>query len=135
MKVKQRGRKIDFIFEDETMAPEARMVTFDADRVHSGLHEQAEMHGWIQRLRDNAAIARKDKDGNVITVTEAMRKAAVKELIDHYHSGSAEWNVKARAVIAENPVWRALADKRGVAYEVIAAEKAAADLAELEAMA
>ena len=133
MKVTTRGRKIDFTFEG--MAPEAAMLTFDLDRVHSSLHERAELHGWEQRIRDNAAISRKQKDGTVITVTEAMRHDAVKEMLDHYMGGSADWNLKARGRAPEqNPVWLAIATKRGMTYEAYAAERAEADLAELAAM-
>lgn len=133
MKVTTRSRKIDFVFDG--LAPEECILTFDADRVHSGLHERAEMHGWEQRLRDNAALSRKQKDGSVVTITEAMRRAAVKELVDHYHGGSADWAIKSSARAPEqNPVWLAIATKRGMTYEAYAAERAEADLAELAAM-
>ena len=128
MKVTQRGRKIDFLFDD---APES-ILTFDADLVNVAQHDNAEMHGWIQRLRDNAAIARKQKDGTIITVTEAMRKAAVKELIDHYHGGSADWNLKtSERKPVQNATILAIATKRGITYEQAEAYIAEQCLAEL----
>lgn len=132
MKVTQRGRKIDFTFDG--LAPEDCILTFDMDRVHSSLHERAEMHGWEQRLRDNAAISRKQKDGSVITVTEAMRRDAIKEMLDHYHGGSAEWNLKSRERAApQNATILAIAAKRGCTYaeaEAYIAEKMLAELSE-----
>ena len=132
MKVTTRGRKIDFTFEG--MAPEAAMLTFDLDRVHSSLHERAELHGWEQRIRDNAAISRKQKDGSVITVTEVMRRDAVKEMLDHYMGGSADWNLKASARAApQNATILAIATKRGCSYaeaEAYIAEKMLAELSE-----
>lgn len=132
MKVIQRGRKIDFTFEG--LAPEESILTFDADRVHSGLHEQAEMHGWSARIRDNAAISRKQKDGTVITVTEAMRRGAVKEMLEHYHGGSADWNLRVKERAApQNATILAIAAKRGCTYveaEAYIAEKMLAELSE-----
>ena len=130
--------KILFTFEpamEGGIAPEA--ITFDADRVHSSLHHAAEMHGWEQRLRDNAAIARKQSDGTIITVTDAMRREAVLELVNHYHGGSSDWSIKKASTpkaAARNPVWEAIAAKKGVTYEAYIAERAEADLAELAAM-
>lgn len=94
----------------------------------------AMLHGFAARIGDNAAIQKSAE--NNFTVTEAMRRAAVVELVNHYTSGSVEWNLKAAERKApQNPLWLRLAQARGVAYEVIAAEKVAADLAELAALA
>ena len=108
-------------------------ITFDADTCQA-LHDVAMMHGFEQKIRDNAAIARKQKDGTVITVTEAMRRAAVEEMVNHLH-GNTTWNIKAATrVPAQNPTWLAIATARGVSYEVVAAEKVAQDLADLAAL-
>lgn len=130
MKLTQRGRKIDFMFDD---GPE-HILTFDADLVHSGQHEKAEMHGWIARLRDAAALSRKQKDGTVVTITEAMRRAAIKELIDHYHGGAEDWNLKSSERKApQNATILAIAAKRGCTYEeaeAYIAEKMLAEMSE-----
>lgn len=86
------------------------------------------------RLGDNAALSRTDKDGNVRNITEAMRREAIVELGAHYESGSPDWSPKTRAS-TRNPVWEQIAAKRGITYEEYVAERAAADLAELEQLA
>jgi hypothetical protein len=61
----------------------------------------------------------------------------VLELVNHYHGGSPDWSIKAAAkvkVAARNPVWEAIAAKRGMTYEAYIAERAEQDLAELAAM-
>lgn len=89
--------------------------------------------GISQRIGDNAAITKSAENG--YRVTEAMRREAVLELVEHYRSGSTEWSPKAKAKgPAQNPLWVRLAEARGVTYDVIAAEKAEADLAELMAL-
>ena len=118
MKVNTTGKVITFTFDDAAVAP----ITFDATKASVPMREYAEMHGWEQRLRDNAAIARKQKDGTVITVTEAMRADAVRELVTHYESGATVWTVKAKP--AEDPTIRKIADKLGVTYAEAQAEVA-----------
>ena len=128
MKCNTTGTTVTFTFDG------LDAITFNATKAAPAMRAYAEMHGWEQRLRDNAAIARKQRDGSVITVTEAMRRDAIAELVNHYEGGATSWTVKAGAVRSLNPTWLALAERRGVSYDVVAAEKAAADLAELEAM-
>jgi len=111
MKRKIEGTKIEFTFEDN-LAP----VVFDATLVSNANREYAVMHGFNQRIGDNAAIARKDvKTGKVITVTETMRRDAVLELVNHYHSGSTEWALGVSPRI--NPIVAKLAERLGITYE------------------
>lgn len=102
------GSKIVFSFEELTD------VVFDSNKAHAQIKQAALMHGFSARIGDNAALSRKQKDGTVIEITEAMRRNAVLELVTHYESGAAAWDVK-RAP-AENPTIRALADKLGGTY-------------------
>ena len=93
----------------------------------------AMLHGFAARIGDNAAIQKSAENG--FNVTEAMRREAVLELVNHYTSGSVEWNTRvSERKPAQNPLWLRLAQTRGVSYEIIAAEKVAADLAELAAL-
>ena len=93
----------------------------------------AMLHGFAARIGDNAAIQKSAE--NNFTVTEAMRREAVLELVNHYTSGSVEWNLKvAERKAPQHPLWQQLAIKRGVSYDVIAAEKTAEVLAELAAL-
>lgn len=109
-------------------------VTFDAGKAGAANRAYAEMHGWQARIGDMAAISRTQKDGSVITVTEGMRRDAILEGVAHYEAGGAVWELRGTGTKAQNPTWLAIAQKRGVAYDVVAAEKAAADLAELAGM-
>ncbi len=81
-------------------------------------NEQAMLgHGVLARLGDMAAIPRKAKDGSVITVTEAMRRAEVEAGIKHYESGTVEWEMKGGTRAApQNPTILAIAAKLGVTY-------------------
>jgi len=107
-------------------------VMFDATKVSAPNRAYAEMHGWQARIGDNAAIARKDKNGNVVTVTEAMRREAVLELVNHYQSDSTDWTVRGGTRAApQNPTILAIAAKLGLTYEQAEAEVQKRMLAEL----
>ena len=103
---------ISFTFDGDT--PD---VVFDANKVHYDLCIHAMMFGLTNRIKDTAAIARKDApDGNV---TESMRRAKVVEMSEHLEAGGTEWNLKATGRKApQNAAILALAakltEKRGV---------------------
>lgn len=67
---------------------------FNADQASAENRHYAMMDRFMNRIGDNAALSRKQKDGSVVTITEKMRWDSVKEIIDHLHSGSTEWNLK-----------------------------------------
>jgi hypothetical protein len=97
----------------------------EANRVY------ATLHGFAARIGDNAAISKSADNGYV--VTEAMRRDAVLELVDHYKSGSEEWNLKASARKAPlNPVFLAMAEKFNITYEEAMAKVSAQFLADVE---
>ncbi len=107
-------------------------ITLSMRKVSPAVATYAMLHGFAARVGDNAAIAKKQADGSVITVTEEMRRNAVKELVDHYESGSAEWNTGRKAA-ALNPAILALAEKLGKSYAEAQAYIVAKAVAELEA--
>ncbi len=123
------GQTIVFTFEGEAS------VTFDPARVSAENRRYAELHGFMARIGDNAAISKSAENG--WKVTEKMRREAVLELIDHYHGPSQEWNVK-RAE-AKKPVFsahiQALAEKMGRSYSEAEIWFNAKLLAELESEA
>ena len=103
------GTNVVFTFDDGLPS-----VSLDTTTVAPACHARAEMHGWMQKLGDAAAIPRKDaKTGAVITVTEEMRHAAVKAMVEHFANGG-EW--AAAKATAEQPAIRALATKKGITY-------------------
>jgi hypothetical protein len=110
-------------------------VIFDADKAHDAVRAYAMMHGFMQRLGDNAAISRTQKDGTVITVTEQMRRDAVMELVNHYESGTENWNLAVSSKAPkQNAAILALSAQIGKTYAETEAAMANGNLAELMAM-
>lgn len=97
-------------------------------------NEQAMLgHGVLARLGDMAAIPRKAKDGSVVTVTEAMRRAEIEAGIAHYESGTTAWEMKgAQRAAPQNPTILAIAAKRGGTYAEAEAFLAAQFLESME---
>ena len=103
-------RTVEFTFEG--LPP----VLFDTSMVTAANRDYAMLHGFAARIGDNAALSKLAENGFV--VTEARRREAVMELVDHYRSGSIEWSPKAKAKAApQNPHIAAIAVKRGCSYE------------------
>lgn len=74
--------------------------TFDLRSVHPDNLARAVAVGFAQvRIVDAAAVGRADKDGNIIPEAERleMKWERMLRLIEHYESGSPEWNLKVRA--------------------------------------
>lgn len=106
-------------------------LTFNVSKM-SAENEAAMLgHGVLARLGDMAAIPRKGPNGEVITVTEAMRREAIEAGIAHYESGTTDWNMKGgdRAP-KQNPTILAIAAKLGVSYAEAEAEVARRMLAD-----
>ena len=79
-----------------------------------------------------AAVSRKQKDGSVITVTEAMRRTEIEAGIKHYESGTVEWNLSGGTRAApQNPTILAIAAKLGMTYTEAEAEIQRRMLAEM----
>ena len=128
MKCNRNGNTLTFTFDGATS------VSFDADRC-TALTNDAAMHGFEQKIRDNAALSRNIKINGVETVrtiTEAMRRDAVLEMVMHLEKNET-WNMKASARQApQNPVILAIAAKRGCTYAEAEAFLVALCLTEME---
>lgn len=108
-------------------------VTLRMDQVTPANATYAMLHGFAARIGDNAAITKSAE--NNFTVTEAMRRDAVLEMVNHYTSGSEDWNIKQAARKPSfNPAIQAIADKLGKTYEEAMAWYNAKLMAELDAM-
>ena len=120
--------QIVFSFDGAT-AP----VSFDVNKAHFDLCIHAMMKAFENRIKDTAAIPRKQNDGTIITVTEDMRRAKVVEMIDHIESGTDQWNLKSSGTRTppKNPTILAIAAKLGVSYEQAEAKLAEQFLSEL----
>ena len=130
MKKQIVGNLVKFTFEGDVPP-----LTFDCTKMSGANRAYAIPFAMCHRLGDAAALSRTMPDGSVRVITEAMRREAVAEIAAHYEGGSEAWEMRTTRAPARNPVWEAIAAKRGVEYDVVAAEKVAADLAELEGMA
>lgn len=129
MKKSIAGNLVKFTFE-EGVAP----LSFDCTKMSGANRAYAIPFAMCHRLGDMAALSRTLPDGTVRTITEAMRREAVAEGIAHYESATEAWELRTVRTIPQNPVWLAMAEKRGVDYATIAAERAQADLDALAAM-
>jgi hypothetical protein len=121
------AQTVTFTFEGD-LAP----IVLAMSQVNPANATYAMLHGFAARIGDNAAIQKSAE--NNYTVTEAMRREAVQELVDHYASGTADWSPKARAKAEKlNPHIMAIAQKRNCTYEEAQAWFNAKLMAELEA--
>jgi len=109
MKKAIEGTKITFTFSDNLQP-----VVFDAEKTHAAMQERAMMHGFAARIGDNAAIQKSAENG--FTVTEAMRREAVLELVAHYEGGAETWETKARKAAPINPAITKIAELRKCTY-------------------
>ena len=86
-------------------------LVLDVAKVHVANRTRAEMHGFVQRISDAAAMARDSKTGASATPQEKFE--AMRRLVEHYMAGGEEWS-PARSVEgvgrpkSENPQARLL---------------------------
>ncbi len=127
MKKAIKGTAVHFTFEGG-LDP----IVFESTKASTEARDYAEMHGWQARIGDMAAIPRTQKDGTVITVTEAMRREAILAGVTHYESGTVVWEMKGGARPApQNPLFLAIAAKHGITYDEAMAKVQAEMLGEL----
>ena len=108
MKCTRTGSTLTFTFSDSTPS-----IYFNAENATVSRND-AMMHGFEQKIRDNAAIAKSADNG--YNITESMRAAAIQQMVTHLTT-STEWNMRKSAAVKESPVIRAIADKLGISYE------------------
>ena len=122
MKKSIEGAIVKFTFDDNV--PE---LQFDVNSMSAENMDYAIPFGMCHRLGDMAAIPRKDG----LIVTEQMRHDAIKAGMDHYASGTKEWNMKGVRTAPQNPTILAIAAKLGCSYVEAEAEIQRRMLAEL----
>lgn len=103
------NQSLTFTF-DEGLEP----ITLAMSAVSPANATYAMLHGFGARIGDNAAISRKQKDGSVIRVTEAMRRDEIAKMVAHYASGTADWELGRTTPI--DPRATALATERNIPY-------------------
>ena len=129
MKTAIVGNLVKFTFDENVPS-----LTTDLTKWGGANQQNAKMYGAQVRLTRMAALARSGKDGAVITITERMRHDEIAAGIAHYESATDHWELRQARAPVQNPVWVAMAVKRSVEYDVIAAEHAQADLDALAAL-
>ena len=129
MKKAMSGNILTFTFDGGLPA-----VICDTTKVSAEIKHYAMLDRIMSSIGDTAAIPKLQPNGTVIMVTEAMRRAKVAERAAYLESGTTAWTVRAAKASVQNPIWLAMATKRGVSYDVVAAEHAQADLDALAAL-
>lgn len=83
--------------EPDKPGPVVGETALDLTKVHESLHRRAEIHGWIQRISDAAAISRNPETGQPATATDKLN--AMARLVDHYMTGTSDWSpTRSRAI-------------------------------------
>jgi hypothetical protein len=78
------GGEITFTVRD------AGAVTLNVAKLSDRVRDRAMLHGMIQRISDAAALSRDPATG--IPATPADKLASMRALVDHYETGTEEWN-------------------------------------------
>jgi len=70
-------------------------LVLNIQSMHPDITRQAMFHGMIQRIRDAAAISRDTETG--LAVDPKTKFDSMRELVEHYNSGSDSWNLSRSA--------------------------------------
>ena len=73
----------------------AGALMFDRTLASAANRDQAEKHGWTQRLCDRAAKGRDSKTGQ--PASPQLKYNAIEELLKHYESGEVAWKMSGGA--------------------------------------
>lgn len=68
----------------------ADSIVLNMDKLHPDVLKRAAFHGMKQRIADAAAMSRNPETGQPATPEEKYE--AMRALVEHYHSGTAEWS-------------------------------------------
>jgi hypothetical protein len=75
--------------------PECEPLELHLDEVHADNIAWAAVHGFKRRVADGAALSCDTATGK--SATWAAKRESMAEIVDHLESGSAEWDLRARA--------------------------------------
>lgn len=90
-------------------------VSLDMSKVSESNKLHAMLMGLQDRMKDVAALSRKQPDGSVIDITEKMRRDEMVRIRDHFESGSTEWQMGRTTPIDPRAV--KLAEAKGISIE------------------
>lgn len=89
-------------------------VTLDPRKCSASVNEYARLMGLQDRMKDSAALSRKQKDGSVIAITEKMRRDEMVRVRDHLETGGA-WEMGRKEFIDPRAV--KLAEAKGISVD------------------
>ena len=113
------NQQINYTFD------ELEPVILNVPKLSDDVLEYAQYHGLMSNTRDAAALSRKQPDGSIITITEAMRRDAIKARVDYLESGATEWERKGgKRAPTQNPTIAKIAERMGCTYAEAEAEVA-----------
>lgn len=95
-------------------------LTLDLTKISPTMRNRAEMHGWLARMVDAAALGKDKITGE--PAPAAAKFEAMRVLIDHYNAGATEWSPARKEGSAREVgglTLRALAEVYGLAVEVM----------------
>ena len=69
-------------------------VALDLTKVHNDIKARAVVHGLKQRITDATAMSRVLVNGVETNATPQAKLEAMRQLVEHYNSGAAEWRIK-----------------------------------------
>ena len=108
---------VSFTFDNLADGTPVPPISFDVRVLSDANRQRCIPFAMGHRLGDAAALSRTDSKGNVRPITEAMKRAEIETLVNHYESGSDEWSPKASArQPAQNPAILAIAANRKCTY-------------------
>lgn len=79
----------------------AGKLVFDPNKVSAENRARAMIHGFVQRIVDAGARMRDPKTGASASPEEKL--ASMKRVVEHYMSGTTEWNLRAAPAASKGP--------------------------------
>ena len=107
--------------EDDKPTAVGLAVTFDPTKASAANRAYAELHGWSARIGD---VMAQDAGTSI-----ADKLAAARKIVDHYESGSEEWNLRTARTKVDPEAMLAdfLANNPDKLAEILAAAQAKRD--------
>lgn len=84
------GANVRFFFRGESVG------LLQPDMISPANRARAMLHGFVQRVGDGGAVEMRAPDGTLRTKDEmdAIKRARITRLIEHYNSGAEDWNLE-----------------------------------------
>lgn len=100
-------------------------ITLDWSKLSPEVQMRAGLAGMAQvRIVDRAAVGMTDDDGNILSEADriAMKHSRMAELVEHYHTGTSEWNLAGTGGGGRSITIEAIGRVKGISYDEAKAE-------------